>query len=172
MTFPNSAHDADAQLAAARRAAHAWLRSTLATLPAAVTSLSVGAVLDEGGDRPDMVPRLKAEVFSESRLYPQDVSEGERGTPPGSAMQALYDLYDLDDDLRTHTAPFLFAIGSEEWLTVTRADLAASVVPAAFESVIHAAIIQAIVDIPRCENMALRFYRSAEGVLTWSGVAP
>lgn len=121
MTFPNSARDADAQLTAARGAAYAWLRATLASLPAAVTSLSVGCVLEDGDDRPNLAPRLRASVLDGAWNYPVDMNTGAVTQRVGAAMQALYE---IDDDLRTHTAPFLFALGDEEFLTVTRADLA------------------------------------------------
>lgn len=197
MTFPNSAHDAGAQLAAARRAAHAWLRATLASLPAAVTSLSVGAVLDEGGDRPTLAPRLKSSGREGAYHYPTDQHVGESGTLIGDAMQALYD---IDDDLRTHTSAFLFAIADEEWITVTRADLTPAIAgadtfisferdttprrwitskntadidpPPASEAEVLAAIAQECADVPAGESTTIRVDRSADGALTWVVVAP
>lgn len=118
--------DADAQLTAARAAAYAWLRATLAALPAAVTSLSVGCALEDGDDRPNLAPRLRASIFDGEWNYPVDQHEGADGSPLGDAMQALYL---IADDLRTHTRPFLFALGDDEWLTVTRAELAPAVFP-------------------------------------------
>lgn len=119
MTY--SERDASEQLTTARRAAIAWLRTTLAMLPAEVTSLSVGAVLDDADDRPNLVPRLRATVLGGKYNYPIDRHMGDSYSSLGTAMIALYD---VDGDLRSHTAPFLFAIGDEEWFTVTRADLA------------------------------------------------
>jgi hypothetical protein len=189
MNFPTSERDADAQLASARRAAYAWLRATLATLPAAVTSISIGAVLDDDGDRPTLAPQLRAEIVTQHGhcQYPAQ-------SCPDDATAALYD---LDDDLRTHTAPFLFVISDEEWLTVTRADLAPTSVAHAvdamlsfgresmprrwinskntaptMEELIIAAITQAIRDIPNGTNTTLRFYRDDCGHLTWTLLNP
>jgi len=189
MNFPTSERDADAQLASARRAAYAWLRATLATLPAAVTSISIGAVMDDDGDRPTLAPQLRAEIVTQHGhcQYPAQ-------SCPDDATAALYD---LDDDLRTHTAPFLFAIGDEEWLTVTRADLAPTFVAHAvdamlsfdreptqhrwitskntaptMEYIILAHITQAISDLPNGTNTTLRVYRDACGHLTWTVLNP
>lgn len=184
--MPTSAHDADAQLAEARRAAHAWLRATLAMLPAAVTSLSVGAVLDESGDRPDMVPRLKASVFGGEWSYPTDGSQGAEGTPLGNAMSALYF---IDDDLRDRTRPFLFAIADEEWITVTRADLSAPLAgatvsfapplapfryaipvpcPSAAEAEKYRSLIAMLHDLPAGGDLDVRVERDDDGVLRWA----
>lgn len=84
---------------------------------------------------------------------------------------------DIDDDLRTHTAPFLFALRDKEWVTVTRADLAPAGIHGAdpistVEGAILAAIAQEIIDLPRGESTTLRVYRDLNGVLTWNVTAP
>lgn len=164
-----TAHDADTQLAEARRTAHAWLRATLATLPAAVSALSIGAALDDGGDRPTLVPRLKAKIGDGFYSYPIDVNIHFDDTDDrGKAMTALYD---LDDDIRHHTRHFLFALRDEEWVTVTRADLAEKA--AADAPIVRgdgptiATITAALAAMPPTSNLTLRFWRDRNGVLTW-----
>lgn len=191
----NTEQDAHDQLSAARAQALAWLRATLAALPAAVTSLSVGAVLDEGGDRATLVPRLRAEVVTPGATlhYPDDYpDEGE-----------LECIDALDDGLGEMTRPFLFAIHDEEWLTVTRADLDAAMKAAGIDPFVHmgrdttprrwisskngidyedpppateaevlAAIMQEIADLPRGDVTSLRIRRDADGALKWAVTEP
>jgi hypothetical protein len=128
MSFPNSERDAHDQLTAARGAAYAWLRATLAALPAAVTSLSVGCVLEDGDDRPNLAPRLRAEVVTPevTLRYPEDYPDDD-----------LECIDALDDGLAEMTRPFLFALGDEEWLTVTRAELDAAMKAAGIDPFVH-----------------------------------
>lgn len=189
------AADADAQLSAARGAAYAWLRTTLAALPAAVTSLSVGCVLEDHDDRPNLAPRLRAEVVTPevTLRYPEDYPDDD-----------LECIDALDDGLADMTRPFLFALGDEEYLTVTRADLAvtfntAGIDPALSlqrdptprrwiasknrmnpdgsistttysnapeEDVIHGAFAEAVAATKRGETMTATVRRDASGALT------
>ena len=96
-----SARDAArAALALARE----WLAAALATLPAAVTSLGVGSVFSDADDRPRLDPALRATLAG----------------APDELAGAAEAVAALDDDLRAHTAPFLWALPEGDFLTVTR----------------------------------------------------
>ena len=90
-------------------------------------------------------------------------------------MQALYL---INDDLRAHAAPFLFALGDDEWFTVTRADLAPKIgfhdaqPIAAADGPVLAAIMQEIADLPRGEATTILCHRNTDGTLTWNVTAP
>lgn len=200
MIFPTSDRDADAQLARAREAALAWLRATLASLPAAVTSLSVGVVPEDSSAHPVIIPELRAtmETPTSTLHYPDDYPD--EGT--------LECIDALNDGLADMTEPFLFALRAGEWLTVTRADVDAMTKAAGIDPFVHmgrdvtprrwiasknaapkvgfhdvqlipaadglvlAAIMQGIVDLPRGEATTLRIRRGANGALTWAVTEP
>lgn len=166
---------ADAALSDALRAARAWLSATLASLPEAVTSLSVGGAFVDPDDRPNIEPRLRAAVGA--LQYPEDFGGG---TPEIEAAMESVDA--LDDGLSDMTAPFLFALPVDGWVTVTREELAAegphvvdrfvSLTREGTEDGVLAAIVEEIRDLPDGEATTIRVRRSDEGALTWAVVEP
>lgn len=100
LTEASALTERDHAIALARQ----WLIATLATLPAEVTSLGVGAVFSDADDRPRIDPALRATLAG----------------APDELVCAAEDVAAIDDALREHTAAFLWALPEGEFITVTR----------------------------------------------------
>ena len=156
-----------------------WLRATLASLPEAVTSLSVGGTLDEGFDPPRRTAMVRGVVRGEGVPHPCP-SNNCCGQPEIERARAALDVLEEEIDERAASVMHLLPVAG--WVTVTREELAAegphvvdrfvSLTREGTEDGVLAAIVEEIRDLPDGEATTIRVRRSDEGALTWAVVEP
>lgn len=163
----------------------AWLRATLAALPAEVTSLGIGCVFSDADDIPRIDAALRAEIVGAdgaTHTFVRDPCTRTLDDPPDSCGAAWEAVYSLEDDLAAECREFIHLLPEGEYLMLSRGDLAvdprgATERPPAFGDVkpipadevrVYAEIAEAIQAMERGEARTFTVVRNTDGRVCYS----